>query len=249
MLFKHLVIVNLYNRSQIERLPTINQSLQDFTKLEPTSNGLNIGGRSSQYNNMTVDGANFNNSFVLSSVLGSQTGSQPISLDAIEQIQVNGFTLRCNTRWIYRRRHQLGNPQRDQQNYLSAHRGEFAKANGWVLPWYKKLDLNITQDIYFYSKNKGDNDKHTIRLSLDIINVGNFVNKNWGLVKTPTLNSNSSGYQLLTFEGMAADNRTPLYSFPYADASSQTPRTNSYNNSTGITSRWQMQFGIRYLFN
>ncbi|HEX6426114.1 MAG TPA: TonB-dependent receptor, partial [Niastella sp.] len=77
------------NRTQIERLPTINRSLQDFTKLEPTSNGLNIGGRSNQYNNMTVDGANFNNSFGLSSVLGGQTGSQPISLDAIEQIQVN----------------------------------------------------------------------------------------------------------------------------------------------------------------
>jgi hypothetical protein len=50
---------------------------------------MNIGGRSNQYNNMTVDGANFNNSFGLSSTLGGQTGSQPISIDAIEQIQVN----------------------------------------------------------------------------------------------------------------------------------------------------------------
>ena len=77
------------NRTQIERLPTINRSLQDFTRLEPTSNGLSFGGRSNQYNNVTVDGANFNNSFGLSGTLGGQTGSQPISLDAIEQIQVN----------------------------------------------------------------------------------------------------------------------------------------------------------------
>jgi len=136
-----------------------------------------------------------------------------------------------------------------QDNYLNSHRGQYAKANAWVFPWYKKLDLNITQDIYFYTKNKGENDKHTLRLSLDIINVGNFVNKNWGLVKTPTLSSNSSGYQLLTFEGMAADGKTPLFSFPYADATNQAPRTNSFNNSTGIGSRWQMQFGIRYMFN
>src|SRR5690349_14282819 len=84
----HVGSQEIINRTQIERLPTINRSLQDFTKLEPTSNGMNIGGRSNQYNNMTVDGANFNNSFGLSSTLGGQTGSQPISLDAIEQIQV-----------------------------------------------------------------------------------------------------------------------------------------------------------------
>ena len=76
------------SRTQIEQLPTINRSIQDFTRLEPTANGLNIGGRSSQYNNMTVDGANFNNSFGLSSTLGGQTNSQPISLEAIDQIQV-----------------------------------------------------------------------------------------------------------------------------------------------------------------
>ena len=76
------------SRSQIEQLPTINRAISDFTKLEPTANGLNIGGRTNQYNNMTVDGANFNNSFGLSSVLGGQTSSQPISMEAIDQIQV-----------------------------------------------------------------------------------------------------------------------------------------------------------------
>jgi Carboxypeptidase regulatory-like domain len=79
----------IISRAQLERLPTINRSIQDFVKLEPSANGLNIGGRSSQYNNMTVDGANFNNSFGLSSLLGGQTNSQPISLEAIDQIQVN----------------------------------------------------------------------------------------------------------------------------------------------------------------
>lgn len=79
----------IISRAQIERLPTINRSIQDFVKLEPSANGMNIGGRSNQYNNMTVDGANFNNSFGLSSTLGGQTNSQPISLEAIEQIQVN----------------------------------------------------------------------------------------------------------------------------------------------------------------
>jgi len=139
-----------------------------------------------------------------------------------------------------------------QDHYLNFHRGEYAQANAVVLPFFKKLDLNITQDIYFYTGHNAEKNKHTLKVSMDILNVGNFLNRNWGLVKTPTLTSNSSGYQLLTFEGMAADGKTPLYSFPYQDAGSSTsfaPRTNSYTNNTGITSRWQMQFGIRYLFN
>src|ERR1700743_1418237 len=77
------------NRQQIENLPTINRSLSDFTKLTPSANGLSFGGRSNLYNNVTVDGALFNNSFGLASTLGGQTNSQPISLDAIDQGQVD----------------------------------------------------------------------------------------------------------------------------------------------------------------
>jgi hypothetical protein len=76
-------------RSQIDRLPTISRSISDYTKLTPTANGSSFGGRSEKGNNLTVDGALFNNSFGLASSLGGQTNSQPISLDAIEQIQVN----------------------------------------------------------------------------------------------------------------------------------------------------------------
>lgn len=78
----------IITRSQIDRLPTINRSISDYTKLTPTANGNSFGGRSEKGNNLTVDGALFNNSFGLASSLGGQTGSQPISLDAIEQIQV-----------------------------------------------------------------------------------------------------------------------------------------------------------------
>ncbi len=76
-------------RNQIENLPTINRSLSDFTSLTPSANGLSFGGRSNLFNNLTVDGALFNNSFGLSGTLGGQTSSQPISLDAIDQIQVD----------------------------------------------------------------------------------------------------------------------------------------------------------------
>ncbi|RWY50039.1 TonB-dependent receptor [Mucilaginibacter gilvus] len=78
----------IITRNQIDRLPTISRSISDYTKLTPSSNGNSFGGRNGNGNNVTVDGALFNNSFGLSGTLGGQTNSQPISLDAIEQIQV-----------------------------------------------------------------------------------------------------------------------------------------------------------------
>ncbi len=131
----------------------------------------------------------------------------------------------------------------NQDHYLGKHRGEYAQSNTAVYPWFKHLDLNVTEDIYFWTKTKTSRDKHTLRLSLDLINAGNLVNRNWGIVKTP------ASINFLKFEGMAADGKTPQFSFPYSDATNQVPYTNSYSNSSAIGSRWQMQFGIRYLFN
>lgn len=77
-------------REQIERLPTLNRSFADFTRLTPQAGPTNsFGGRSSSFNNVTIDGAVFNNAFGLSGAVGGQTNAQPISVDAIEQIQVN----------------------------------------------------------------------------------------------------------------------------------------------------------------
>ncbi len=74
---------------QLRTLPTVSRSLSDYTRLTPQANGQSFGGRSGSFNNFTVDGAVFNNAFGLSDRVGGQTGSEPISLDAIEQVSVN----------------------------------------------------------------------------------------------------------------------------------------------------------------
>ena len=79
---------------QLRTLPTISRSADDFTRLTPsasaTINGTSFAGRNGQYNNYSLDGAVFNNPFGLDAPTpGGQTGAQPISLDAIDQIQVN----------------------------------------------------------------------------------------------------------------------------------------------------------------
>ena len=77
-------------RRELTRLPTISRSASDFTRLEPSSTGNSFGGRNDQFNNFSLDGSIFNNPFGLDSPTpGGQSGAQPISLDAIEQIQVS----------------------------------------------------------------------------------------------------------------------------------------------------------------
>ena len=75
---------------QLKTLPTISRSAADFTRLEPTASNGSFGGRNDQFNNFSLDGSIFNNPFGLDAATpGGQTNSQPISLDAIEQISVS----------------------------------------------------------------------------------------------------------------------------------------------------------------
>ena len=77
-------------REQIERLPSLSRSFADFTRLTPQAGSNNsFGGRNGNFNNVTIDGAIFNNSFGLSGTVGGQSNAQPISLDAVQEIQVN----------------------------------------------------------------------------------------------------------------------------------------------------------------
>jgi hypothetical protein len=75
---------------QLRNLPTIARSAADFTRLNPMSaEGGSFAGRNDQFNNYSIDGTIFNNPFGLDAATpGGQTDAQPISLDAIEQIDV-----------------------------------------------------------------------------------------------------------------------------------------------------------------
>ncbi len=131
----------------------------------------------------------------------------------------------------------------NQDPYLSSHRGQVAARNAAILPFFKRLDFNLTQDFYLKTKK----DKHTLRFTFDVINLGNLLNKYWGTYKV--FNNTS----FLKYEGLvptgSADAGKPRYSFPYFDATNQVPLTSSYSNNTSTLSRWQAQIGIRYLFN
>jgi hypothetical protein len=130
----------------------------------------------------------------------------------------------------------------NQDPYLSQHRGEYAVRNGLLLPFYKRLDLNFSQDVNLKVNTK----TNTLRFSLDIFNFGNLLNKNWGA----TYFANRTA--LLNFkkvETTGANAGKPVFSFPYLDAANQVPLTSSFQKSTSQASRFQVQLGVRYIFN
>lgn len=75
------------SNEQMTALPTVSRSIEDVTRLSPYGgNGMSFAGTDGRTANFTVDGANFNNNFGLSD--GLPGGGSPISLDAIEEVQV-----------------------------------------------------------------------------------------------------------------------------------------------------------------
>jgi hypothetical protein len=87
------------DKKALTSLPTLNRSFNDFLRLAPQARstsvastagaGMSFSGMDSRFNNLTIDGSIFNNSFGLASGPGGQANAQPISMDAIDEIQIN----------------------------------------------------------------------------------------------------------------------------------------------------------------
>lgn len=127
----------------------------------------------------------------------------------------------------------------NQDPYLSKRRGKYAERNGLVLPYFHLVNFNFTQDLYQTSGKI----KNTLQFEFNIINLGNFLYRNWGNFKFV----NRTG--ILAYKGIDAATGKPTYSFPFFDTTNQIPLTNSFGNGVGQGSRWQAQFGLRYIFN
>lgn len=115
--------------------------------------------------------------------------------------------------------------------YLASRRGNYVERNGGRTPWNHELDMKLQ-----YSKGLKNGNK--LHVSLDVLNVLNLLNKNWGtLVYVP--NVVNSSYSLLKYIGI--EDNQPQYQFNIQDG--ETPWVTDLYNS-----RWRAQLGLRLEF-
>ena len=113
-----------------------------------------------------------------------------------------------------------------QDAYLSSRRGEYAERNGARTPWNHQVDLKIVYKTIVFRKE--------IEVSLDIFNIFNLINKNFG-AQTFVSNVNNSGFALLDF--VKVENKNPV--FQYNNLQTKPWQVDSFS------SRWQMQLGLK----
>ena len=128
----------------------------------------------------------------------------------------------------------------NQDKYLSSRKGKYAERNGVVMPWVNKFDVKIQHDFFVNVGGK----RNTLQFSLDILNVGNLINRNWGLV--PFYNQNNILVMKNNRDIVPGGEVKPSFQLnPYNDAMI----SKTYRNNISYASTYAMQIGIRYIFN
>ena len=122
--------------------------------------------------------------------------------------------------------------------YLRKNQGKYAEAYSVYSPWVHRVDFSYKHDF----KVKAGQSMNTLQLSVDIKNILNIFNSNWGVSKymNPALGEG----RILKYEGVDKDGYA-TFSTPSA-VSADTQVWNKYVN---LGQCWYASVGIKYMFN
>jgi hypothetical protein len=127
-----------------------------------------------------------------------------------------------------------------QDKYLRTHRGQYAERNGALAPWRNQLDVKLLQDLFV----KTGKYRNTLQFSVDIFNAGNLINASWGKRKL----TNGSSILTITNANSLVPGGSTLPIFQLA-ADRGTIITRTFRDDVSVNSTYQIQFGLRYIFN
>lgn len=131
----------------------------------------------------------------------------------------------------------------NDNDYLSKHKGEYAERFGHVQPWVHRFDIKILQDIF---TNFGSNRKYTLQLSIDLLNVGNMINDNWGTISYVPL-ANYENIRPLTMVGRPTVTTAPTFRLN-ANTVDAFKAGTSLTKTISTSNTWGALFGLRFIF-
>ena len=125
--------------------------------------------------------------------------------------------------------------------YVKNHLGQYADKYGAYLPWTNRFDLRFAQDI----KIKAGKTTNKLQITADIINFGNMLNSNWGVVDW--LNGSYASFPILNYRGRDAATGKAIVSMNTVSAGVY--HTSATREPSSQSSTWSLQLGLRYIFN
>ena len=127
----------------------------------------------------------------------------------------------------------------EQDKYLREHRGEIAQRFGALNPWYSNVDFRVLQDFAL----PAGGTRHAFQLSLDLLNVGNLINSDWGVRKVASPAATSP------LRHVVDPVTGPRFTPSGAPVLNFTGPSETFIDDPGLFSRWRAQIGLRYFFN
>ncbi|MCP9237577.1 carboxypeptidase regulatory-like domain-containing protein [Lewinella sp. JB7] len=127
--------------------------------------------------------------------------------------------------------------------YLKDNRGQFAERNSNWSPFKTIFDARFLQDFYINTKN---GHRNTLQLSLDVFNLNNLLNKQWGQINSLGFGT----YSLVNLDDIS-DDGVPTYTVNSEIVNGAKPDEifdDNLDDSGLRSSRWTMQLGVRYTF-
>jgi len=124
-------------------------------------------------------------------------------------------------------------------SYLKNQQGKYAEAYSVYSPWVHRIDFGYKHDFTI----KVGSTKNTLQLSLDVKNLMNLFNSEWGVAKylNPEIGSEA---RILKYEGVDADG-VAKFSTPAAISGD----TKTFTPSYSLGQCWYASIGIKYIFN